>query len=481
MVSRPLRRAAFGAALLALFVGWYNIPFSIEDPIWSNLIGEWIVVHHQIPHQDYWTWTAYGQAWTPQEWGCEVLLYLADHWLGIRGVVGMMALISTGTWWTLAELLERHRAAYPRVIAFVLAVLSLPWDQIRAETFSYLLFALFVMQVERFRDDAKVRHLVWLLPMMLAWVNLHGSFILGIGLVVWAGVADLIPDWDWGWIRHRPQRRQARPLLITAVGLIVVSLFNPQDWHLYSFTVWLSVRSHVSQYIMEWQPPVATEWYTAAAIVALGTGIVARLSSKEPVSFFRTVWSVGILVMFLHAVRFGSYFLIALPWFLAPSASFPRLPFQAWSRPLAFGLVLGMTGFFVREGLTVHGTLRSHAAPVLYPKAVQVVEELHREHPSWRLWNDYDLGGTLEAAGVPASVDGRTELYLSNGVMKTYYDSEYARPGTLRDLRAKGVDYVLMNKSAPLVELLKTSPDWKTVYQGKHYDVFVRKEALAHA
>ncbi|MCL6633546.1 MAG: hypothetical protein K6T63_13060, partial [Alicyclobacillus herbarius] len=174
MVSRPLRRAAFGAALLALFVGWYNIPFSIEDPIWSNLIGEWIVVHHQIPHQDYWTWTAYGQAWTPQEWAFEVLLYLTNHWLGFRGVVGMMALISGATWWTLAELLEQRRVAYPRVIAFALAVLSLPWDQIRAETFSYLLFALFVLQVERFRDDGKVHHLAWLPPAMLAWVNLHG-------------------------------------------------------------------------------------------------------------------------------------------------------------------------------------------------------------------------------------------------------------------------------------------------------------------
>ncbi|WP_175511528.1 hypothetical protein [Alicyclobacillus macrosporangiidus] len=483
-MSQRQKRAVLATALLALFVGWYKTPYIIEDPIWSNLVGQWIVAHHQIPRQDYWTWTAYGQAWTPQEWGFEVLLYLANHWLGFRGVVGMMALVSSATWWTLGELLARRQAAYPRIMAFVVAVLSLPWDQIRAETFSYLLFALFVLQVERFRETGRLRNLAWLVPGMLVWANLHGSFVLGIGWVIWVGVSELIPAFEWGWIHHRPHPERSRPLLLTALVLMLVGLANPQTWHLYAFSVWLSLQSHVWQYILEWQPPVATEWYTAAALVLLGIGIVARLSALEPVSFFRSVWFVGTLAMFLHAVRFGSYFLVTLPWFLAPKASIRRLssyPIRSWSRPLAIALALGTTGLVVRESLSVHGTLRTNAAPKLYPEAVAVVEQLHQQHPDWRLWNDYDLGGTLEELGVPVSVDGRTELYLADGVMKTFIESELAKAGTLQKLQTQGVDYVCISDSAPLVELLRVSSEWQKVYDGDDYDVFVRKEALSHA
>ncbi len=481
MVSQGLKRAVFGAALIALFITWYAQPYPIEDPIWSNMLGQWIVQHLQIPHQDYWTWTARGQSWTPQEWGFEVLLYLLNRFLGFPGVAVLMALVSGATWWGLGELLEHQNVAIPRGIAFLVACFSIPWDQIRAETFSYGLFVVFLWQVERFHEDERWTHLVWLLPWMLLWVNLHGSFVLGVFLLLWAGIAEFVPAFDLGWMRHQPHREHAKPLLWTTLGLILVSLVNPQTWHLYGFALWLSLESHVSQYILEWQPPVATQWYTADILLLFGLWTILRLNRKESTAFVKMMWFLGAFVMFLHSLRFGSYLLIVLPWALAPQAEYVWQSWLRWQsirQPFALALAIGMTGLTLRSGFILRGTLQSHAISSLYPRAMIMVEKLHKEHPTWHLWNGYAIGGSLETVGVPVSVDGRTELYLSNGVMKNLMLVEMAKPGTRHVLRVDDVNYVCVRHTDPLTELLQIDSSWQRVYLGKHYDVFVRKEAL---
>ena len=474
-----LRQAAFIAALLFFFLFFYQTPFQTGDSIWSNVIGQWIVTHHHIPTHDHWAWTAVGQPWTPQEWGFEVLLYLTNHVLGFLGVVLMMTLVSVLTWVVLTDLLKRQGRAYPRLWALLAAAVSCPWDQIRAETFSYLFFVLTLWILEVSKKQP--RTLFWLIPLELVWVNLHGSYPLGIGVVFWMGLVSFLRSFDWGWLQHTQEKSVGRQRLWTALGMAIVSLVNPQGIHMYTFAFWLSFQTHISKYIMEWQPATIAEWPTLVLFVELGLFLFLRLQRKEPVRLSELFWALGTFYMFLKAVRFGSYAIVTTPWALATN-----IPFQhrLWERlkqvkglasVISLGVTVGCFALSVQTGLNVHGTMAQNAAPNVEPKVVQVVLNIHKEHPDWRMWNGYGVGDALESAGLPVSIDGRTEVYLANGFMNTYMKTVDGKTGTLKWFEQKHIRLACVDKTAPLSELLSVAPGWTRIYHGKHYDLFEKK------
>lgn len=477
-----LRQAAFIAALFFFFIFFYQTPFQTGDSIWSNVIGQWIVTHHHIPTHDHWAWTAVGQSWTPQEWGFEVLLYLMNHALGFFGVVLMMTLVSVSTWIVLADLLKRQGRAYPRLWALIAAALSCPWDQIRAETFSYLFFALTLWILELSKE--RPRTLVWLIPLELVWVNLHGSYALGIGVVVWMGLVSLIRSFDWGWLQHTQDRRRGRQRLWTALGMGVVSLINPQGIHMYTFAFWLSFQTHISNYILEWQPATITEWPTLVLFVELGFFLFLRLQRKESARFSELFWALGTFYMFLKAVRFGSYAIVTTPFALASNLPLDRRLLERvkqmknLSTAISLGVFIGCLALSVQAGLKVHGTMAQNAASNVEPKVVQVVVTLHKAHPNWRMWNGYGVGDALESAGLPVSIDGRTEVYLANGFMKTYMNTVDGKTGTLKWFDKEHIELACVNRTAPLSELLSVAPGWTRIYHGQHYDLFEKKAGV---
>lgn len=477
--THRVNQVAFIAILSYFFLSFYQTPYIAGDPVWSNVIGQWIFAHHAIPTHDHWAWTAVGQAWTPQEWLFEVLLYEVNHLLGFRGVIIMMTLVSTFTWVVLADLLRLQGKSYPTGWALLAALISTPWDQIRAEVFSYLFFALVLWIVEK--ATKKPKTLLWLLPLELIWVNTHGSFELGIGVVLWLGLVALVPSFDWDWLQHAQLKSVGWSRIYAAAGMALVSLLNPQGPHLYGFAYWLSFQSGVAKYILEWQPATITEGFTFILAAEFAVFVLIRLQQKESVRLSSLFWALGTFYMFLKAVRFGSYLLITTPWALTPDATFKlgwtwlaekTKPVRGMRTTFVLGVAIGLTLLSVVAVIKTHGTLYQNAATSVNPKAVQVVAQIEEAHPSWRVWNGYNIGDALEAEGVPVSVDGRTEVYLANGIMKKYRDTMMAYPDALAILNKERVRIAVMQSGAPLAGLLSIAPGWSAVYKAQGFSIY---------
>ena len=476
-------QAALIAVLASYFASIYNRPFIYGDAIWSNVIGKWMVMHREIPHQDYWTWTAYGQAWTPQEWGFEVLLYACNHWFGFLGVVVMMTIVSVLTWWICLRILEQLNIKYPYLWVIIAAACSSAWDQLRAETFSYLFVAILMWMIVGAQQGHRKR--LWVaLPLEVLWVNIHGSFVYGIGIVLWFGIASLIPSFKLHWIEHTKNKHTGYVLIATAIAMAVIALLNPQTWHMYVFSFWLSFETHIAKYIMEWQPASVTEIPAAALLLEIGILSLLRIHQKKPVKLDVFVWVLGSIYLFLKAVRFGSYLIIFIPLALGPLETleqswiqhlFRRAPAQLIA-VLKVGLVLGCSILTIETAASTHGTLSQNASETVEPqRMIAVLQSIHRSHPNWRIWNSYTVGGAIEATGIPVSIDGRTEVYLADGIMKHYVSTMAARPGTLKWLNAEQVRIVCLKKDEPLSELLSENTSWLRVYRGKTYDLYERQ------
>ncbi len=217
--------------VLSLFVIGYAFLAGIRtltefDLGWLLATGRWIAHHRQIPSTDVFSYTAQGQPWI-YPIGSSLIFYAA--WL-----VGGYALI---TWLgaaacaaTTALLLRRGS-----VISGLLAILAVPLIAVRtrprADMFTVLLFAAFLALLWRYHRTG--RSPLWLLPLlMVAWVNLHLGFVVGLALI--AGYV-LTETTEMVWPgRRKPaleRLRQCWPWLIAVLG---ATLVNPWGWEIYA-------------------------------------------------------------------------------------------------------------------------------------------------------------------------------------------------------------------------------------------------------
>src|SRR5215472_17200167 len=111
--------------------------------------GRWMLAHGALPVDDPFSHSFAGAVWVPHEWLAEVVL-AAVFW-----AAGWSALV-------MGHLLVR-----PHILALPLLVI---WS-------GALIAA---------RDDGRAPP-AWLLPLMALWANLHGSFMFGLGLLLFLG------------------------------------------------------------------------------------------------------------------------------------------------------------------------------------------------------------------------------------------------------------------------------------------------------
>ena len=176
----------FAACVLACFV-YLVVPGAMADPdIWWHLRdAEWQVAHHAFLHRDLYSFTAQGAPWMNHEWLAELPFYLGWRMLGSQGVylVTLVAIecILLCVFYRAYQCSRSVPASFiASVAAAILATVSFGP---RTLLFGWICLVIELIVIERF--DAEGRGLWILPPLFLFWVNLHGSWV--IGLVLFAG------------------------------------------------------------------------------------------------------------------------------------------------------------------------------------------------------------------------------------------------------------------------------------------------------
>ena len=121
--------------------------------------------------------------------------------------------------------LERSRAA-----AFAVPILSL-----------ILALALIALVLQEQRSSW------WLVPLFAAWVNVHGSFPLGVAFVGAMIVLRVVSTRSVG-------RREVSDVAAVAVGLVAGAVVSPYGFEMLTFPVELLGRSESLSFISEWRP-----------------------------------------------------------------------------------------------------------------------------------------------------------------------------------------------------------------------------------
>jgi hypothetical protein len=178
--------------LLVLCFG-FLLKLRLVDFWWHLKVGEIIVNTRAIPRADAFSFTANGQLFILQNWLAEIIYY------AVYRAGGLPLLVAFNASLLVAALLPVYRMCREAtdhlrlsvVVAIMPAVLLLYFGSVRTQVFSFVFFSAYYWILSSFRK--RRRNLLWALPlMMVLWVNLHCSFVLGLALMgVFVGCEDL--------------------------------------------------------------------------------------------------------------------------------------------------------------------------------------------------------------------------------------------------------------------------------------------------
>ncbi|MCA9981494.1 MAG: hypothetical protein KDD89_11685, partial [Anaerolineales bacterium] len=228
---------------LVLVSAFYQV-IQANDFWWYVRLGQEILQHRSIPTTDTWSYTQYGQNIVYHSWLSAVIfwgIYDLGGVVPILIVRGFLLVAFYVTIW----LSCREAGAVPPLATLLVVLAALGginnWVM-RPQIFAYPLFGLCLLIMWRWQHG-KVRGL-WLLPfIMLVWVNVHGSFVIGFLLVGAAFV---------GGGGNR------KALFGPFIAMFVASLLNPRGLGAWAYVVSLLADASSQQFSREWRPPSNT-------------------------------------------------------------------------------------------------------------------------------------------------------------------------------------------------------------------------------
>ncbi len=209
-----------GALVLMVIVG--NVQLLQGDSYKALYDGRWIA-HHGIPHTEAFS-VAARRRWIDEEWLAELIFY--ELWtIGGYALVAIVSALSiTAAYMILAALLRGRGTPVVWTVLFSLAALLAysEWAFVRARDFVLPLSALLLLIC--LSDNKRKRptwRLLFLIPILVLWANLHGSVLLG------AALAATYLAYRAATAAKMGHRRDAAGCLALAVGVALTPLANP--------------------------------------------------------------------------------------------------------------------------------------------------------------------------------------------------------------------------------------------------------------
>jgi len=347
---------------------------------------------------------------------------------------------------------------------------------VRPQMFSLLLFALELYLLEVARARPRVALVIPLL--MPLWANLHGAFIVGLGLLVIEVAAA-------AWRRDRPG--VVRYALVT-VASIAGLLANPWGTRVFGYALSIPANRVVSGLIVEWAPMNVRELPGLLLLPAIGVLVVAVVRSPAPQCVPEHLLRMALLGgLAFWAVRGVAWFGLALPVALCALArQHPPRPADADRGVPALNVLVlaALVLALAAAAPPVHRTLVGSRPEVTAAPEAAADWLAANPHPG-RMFNYQPWGSYLELRLGPRTqvgFDSRIELAPVDR-WDRYLDVVAGRWDAERLLDGWSVDRVVTSRRATpaLIELLEGSGRWRLAFSSDDQRIYERVEGRTTA
>jgi hypothetical protein len=447
---------AIAVLLIPAALGSSTTIFNDGDVGWHIATGQWILDHRAIPRTDPFSFTWFGQPWVPIEWLAEVALAGAYRLSGYGGVAALvtLALILLHA----AVFLNAARFVRPLVAAGIVVAMDavlIPMMLARPHLIAWAMVAGWTWLMLRAREADRAPPLAAAL-LMVAWANLHGSFVMGLAIAAAFGLEALIVTPDkarvvrtWGLFGLAC----AAAVLINANGIAgVVHPFGIASLEMLPL-------------IDEWKPsnPAVTPFFFAA----LAGSLLVIWLKRPRLHWVRWLMLGGLLAMALLQVRHQAVLAIVAAMIL-PTGFAPQP--QASSRKEAGLAAAAIAALVAVRAILPLAPVENEANPW---RLIAQVPATLRGQP---VLNGYAMGGPLILSGIRPYVDGRGDMYGDALVVDYKRITDGDRAAFDAAVARWNIRWaILPRRYRRLIALLERSPGWRKRASTEAGVVYVRE------
>jgi hypothetical protein len=470
---------SFPAMLAVVLVGFASFgshQFVLDPDVWWHIRnGEAILAANRWPTTDPYSFSVRGFPWMTFEWLGDVLLAVCMRLAGLGGLafflffVGSAIVLALYVYGTIRT--GKSKAGF--LAAAIVTPLVMTQFNARPQMIGYLLLVFTMIILTRFRQNQTKA--VWLLPpLMLIWINLHASWIIGMGALFVYWVAGLFNFQLGGIVAKKCRPIENRRISLVFLLSLVLLNVNPYGTELTAFPFKIQASCPISYtHVLEWLP-MPFDQTVGKIFIGLLLGFIAAQVT------YGFTWRLEEFVLFLSGIAAACvhfrFLLIFVPFFLPLLAVTCARWVPIYERNKDKYFVNGILIAAIVIGIVHYYPTQSYLERKVDLKSPVKAVEFLQSHPQPEpMFNTYDFGGYLVWTGRKVFIDGRSELYEDGGVLADYFDLTLLKPGGLDILRRYQIQSCLLKTSDPLTVVLAALPDWQKVYSDPTSTIFVRK------
>jgi hypothetical protein len=479
--------------------------FTSVSPLWHTDVwghlsyGRWIVQHGRVPTVEPLLPLSQGMTFLDLPWLSQLIGYGMVQQFGISGLqflnaLGVVALAGIFTF-----------AVYSRTRNLGAALLTLV--AIYVGSYQQLLvfrpqLAGMVCFAAVFAMGTASRWRSWYLlaiPVVFAfWANLHGSFIMGLGLLgaltVGRAADVLVRTRKWKYVFAE---RGVRGLFLATELSLLAILLNPYGIAVYPEVFAVAGNKNLES-LIEWDPlTLRMKQGRVAFAMALGLVTLYRFSPRR-VSIREVLLLCGLGAASLWHSRM-------IAWWAPVAAYYLGLHLAAcwrhWRGPrkvepargglwtvIALGLAWIAFAYSPFGVVALHGQSsdpqmreKRYRASVSPLTPIDITDYLNRHVPKGLVFNSYEWGDYLLWAGpkgIQVFVNSHAHL-VSQEVWQDYFTILRTLPGWEEKLKRYGVNTMVLDKDQKeLIAAMEKLTDWEKKFSDSKGSVFVRKQPV---
>jgi hypothetical protein len=455
--------------------GWEGL-LSDADVGWHIRTGEYILDHHAVPRHDLYSFSKPDAPWYAWEWLTDVLYGGLHRAFGLKGIVLLAAiLISLFAFTLIRRMVSRGAHLF---VALAVALLGVGGSSMhflaRPHLLTLLLVSVSVWMIEEDRRTPTAK--IWLLvPLTIAWTNLHGGFLALIVVLGLATVGTAIEAWFGSQGTLRAAVRYGKLTLACCAATLV----NPYGWNLHRHVLEYLRSDWIRNVVQEFQSPSfrSENMLQFEGLLLLGV-IVAGVQFRN--------WKIveGLWIVFWAHMALGS--VRHAPIFVAVSAPIVAGQVSDWWNRWTAGAkkssLLGILNLMASDGL------KGFRRTSVWPAAAVIVLALMGPPLKWpQDFPDFVFPAKMVRAHSDLILRSRVlttdqwadYLIYVNPAQKVFIDgrSDFYGPEVGNDyirltngswdwrklLDKYHFNLALLPVESALAQILKLSPEWRVV------------------
>jgi len=427
--------------------------------------GRIILDEGRVPSSDPYSFTAAGEPWTVQSWLASVAYGTAEQIGSDAGLRVLMLAVFLGAMTVLWKVTSPAPTVLSRmaIVALALFVVTDLWGERPYMVGVIGLGLVWLAQEGRLRP--------WLLvPVLWVWVNAHGSFPLGIALVLLTAAGDALDRRlsGAGWSLTRTERTVA----LATVGGTLLGGLSPVGPKLLWFPLTAASKSAVFSAIIEWRPPAFQSGAERAFLLLAGLTLVLLVRRS---SYRLALPAVAFTLAAVYAQRnvvMATVVLVAVLAQVVPAVGTLRSsdrPSLGMPAAVAAAVLVAVIGWVaLTTPVDGFGGYPARAVAFLGP---EVGPGTATEISTGNLLT------VLDGQGERVFIDDRVDMY-PEPVFEDYLDLFDGRPTWQQILDRHRIETVVWSARAPLSSLIATSDGWQVLYADADWIVGRRRDGL---